>query len=425
MKTIFARSAVVSTVILTTLLTGCGESATGAGTATGAAPSSSAVAIDSAIGLQFSGGKAGAADSAATPIKIGLINQEGGQVSDPEGSIAVKAAFDYINAEMGGIGGHPLQLDLCKVTSSEEEAQQCAQRFLNDKDVSVVMQGGLNVGANAVHETIGGAKPTVIIMANPGSDQTAKNAYAVNPSVVAALPGSATFIASKGLKTVGVVTNDNPGNLAIAQVSEKVFSAFGLTTKVTTFPAGSTDLTSAFTAGLADKPEVINPLVVTTPECIAAAKALEALGSTTPAIGAGLCATEDIRKGLGDFPKWSFEHTVLSLFAEDSTGQVAFYRAVMGKYAGADAQLGINAPASFGAAFLLANALNSVGADKITPDTVAGAVKAYTGGVLLGTPKVAFGSVKDSPTLSGTADRFYTYLGDGKWEIGDWQNLPK
>jgi hypothetical protein len=44
---------------------------------------------------------------------------------------------------------------------------------------------------------------------------------------------------------------------------------------------------------------------------------------------------------------------------------------------------------------------------------------------VLGTPKVAFGSVDGMPTLSGMADRFYTYEGDDKWDVGDWQNLPK
>ena len=97
----------------------------------------------------------------------------------------------------------------------------------------------------------------------------------------------------------------------------------------------------------------------------------------------------------------------------------------MGKYAGPGAQLGIDAPAAFGAAFVLAKVLNGIAADKITPASVAAGLKAYTAGVLLGTPKVAFGSVPGMPTLSGLADRFYTYLGNGQWRATDWQSLPK
>ena len=78
--------------------------------------------IDNAIGTQFSGGKPGAASSSATPVTIGMINQQGGQVSDPEASVAVRAAFSYINAEQDGIGGHPLKLSLCTIQSSEAQA---------------------------------------------------------------------------------------------------------------------------------------------------------------------------------------------------------------------------------------------------------------------------------------------------------------
>jgi branched-chain amino acid transport system substrate-binding protein len=289
----------------------------------------------------------------------------------------------------------------------------------------VILQGGLNVGADAVHSTINGAKPTVIAIANPGSDATAANAFAVNPGALAALPGFATYSVAKGYKNVALVVSSNPGDLAIAQLAQGIFSGKGVQTKITTFPAGSTDLTSAYTAALGDKPDAVLPVVATTAGCTASAKALQAIGTTTPIAGTGLCATEDIKNALGDFPKWAYESTNLSLFASDDTGQMAFYKAVMAKYAGADPQLGIDAPSAFGSAFVLAKVLNGVGADKITPSSVAAGLKAYTDGVLLGTPKVAFGSVQGMPTLSGLTDRFYAYTGNGKWTATDWQTLPE
>jgi len=424
MKRTKLLTAVSATAVLALFLAGCGESSSTSGStsAAGSTASSASAGIDAKIGTEFSGGSAGAASAA--PIKIGLINQEGGQVSNPEASAAVKAAFDYINAEQKGIGGRPIELELCKVTSSEEEAQQCAQKFLNDSSISVVLQGGLNVGSNAIHQNMGGAKPDVVALANPGTDATADNTFAVNPSVLAALPGFATYSKTQGWNKLGIIVDDNPGNLAISQAAQGVFQGAGLTTTVTTFPAGSTDLTSAFTAAAAEQPDAISPIIVSTSGCIAAAKAVQTTGSTIPVLGSNLCATQDIKDALGDFPQWSFESTVLSLFAEDTTGQIDFYKGVMGQYAGADAQLGIDAPAAFGAAFLLAKVLNKVGPDAITPAAVSTGLKAYTDGVLLGTPKVAFGSIPDSPALSGIADRFYTYK-DSAWTSTDWQSVPK
>ncbi len=424
MKRSLAGTALGATAAVTLLLTGCGVAASSSGSSSSGSSSASA-SISNAIGAQFSGGKSGAASSSATPITIGMINQQGGQVSDPEASVAVQAAFSYINAEQDGIGGHPLKLSLCTVTSSEAEAQQCAQSFLNNSAISVILQGGLNVGSDAVHSTLNGAKPDVVTQANPGTDTTAPNTYAVNPSAIATLPGTGLYAKYKGYRTVGIVVDSNPGDLAIAQAAKSIYASMGLTSKVTTFPAGSTDLTSAFTEALAAKPDVMIPVVVTTAGCTAAAKALQTLGSTTPIMSVNLCVTPQIKSAIGDFPKWAYESTNLLLYAPDSTGQVAFYQAVMAKYAGPDAQLGIDAPAAFGAAFVLADVLNKIGPDKITPQSVSAGMKAYTGGVILGTPKVAFGSVKGMPTLSGLTDRFYIYQGNGSWTATGWQSLPK
>jgi branched-chain amino acid transport system substrate-binding protein len=104
---------------------------------------------------------------------------------------------------------------------------------------------------------------------------------------------------------------------------------------------------------------------------------------------------------------------------------MAFYKAVMAKYAGANAQLGIDAPVSFGAAFALAKVLNGIGGDKVSAASVSEGMKGFTGPVLLGAPKIQFGSVPSMPTLSGVADRFFTYTGEGKWTATDWQSLPQ
>lgn len=424
MKLSPVRSTMAAVAVLTALLTGCSEMASGPSSPTQPGNSSS---IDATIGATFSGGTAGKADETAEPVKVGLINQEGGQLSNPEAAIAIQAAFDYINAEQGGIGGRPLALDVCKVSGTEEAAQQCAQKFLNDDAVHVVMQGGLNVGTDAVHTTLDGAKPDVVALANPGSDTTAANTFAVNPSVLASLPGVAQFSLRKGYKKLAIVVASDPGSLAIGQTAQKVFTGFGLKSTITTYAPGSTDLTSTYTSALQSKPDALAPAVVTTGDCLATAKALSSIGSSTPVLGSALCATEKLKAALGDFPKWSYESTNLLLFADDETGQVDFYRSVMGKYAGADAELGIDAPQSFGAAFLLAKVLNQVGADNLSPESISKGLAAYTDGVLLGTPKVAFGSVKQPPmpALSGMADRFYTYEGSGKWTAEDWQSLPK
>ena len=64
------------------------------------------------------------------PIRIGVQNLEGDpNGSFPESSIAVQAAADYINAELGGLGGRPIEIELCKSVVSPDDSQRCANEL--------------------------------------------------------------------------------------------------------------------------------------------------------------------------------------------------------------------------------------------------------------------------------------------------------
>ena len=61
------------------------------------------------------------------PFKIGVQNLEGDpNGSFPEFSIAIQAAADYVNAELGGLGGRPIEIVLCKSIVSPDDSQRCA-----------------------------------------------------------------------------------------------------------------------------------------------------------------------------------------------------------------------------------------------------------------------------------------------------------
>lgn len=55
------------------------------------------------------------------PIRIGMINQETGAAGAfPELSRADEAAIAFINAELGGVNGRPLELDVCDTQFSPD-----------------------------------------------------------------------------------------------------------------------------------------------------------------------------------------------------------------------------------------------------------------------------------------------------------------
>jgi branched-chain amino acid transport system substrate-binding protein len=404
---------------------GCGSSddnnggSTSATTTGGSTQAAAGSSIDNALGAKYSGGTAGK-KADGSPITIGWVNMQGGTVSNPEATVAVEAALKYLNEQQGGVGGHPLQLKTCFVASSEEEGQKCAQELLNDAAIDVVLQGGLNVGAQSLHQTIDGAKPVIITEANPGPDTQAKNTYALNSPALSFGLSIVPYLMSKGVKTVALITDTSAANVAITKQTLAPLKAAGIKTKMALFPPNSTDLVAPLTAAGATTADAVLPTVVTPPGCIALAKAAEQLNITDTLVAAELCENAPVKKALGDYPQWTYQSSMLNAHADDPTGQVPFYNAVMAKYAGSDAELSLNAPYAFSGAFALAQILNAAGPDNLSADSIAAAAKKFAGPTLMGPPKIAFGSIPPFPTLGSGAGRYYVYQGDGQYTPSDW-----
>jgi branched-chain amino acid transport system substrate-binding protein len=412
----------------------CGSSSdTDTGTAAGGATTTSAAAsttsaapdakLDDTLGAKFAGGTPGQkADSSNDPITIGLVEMVGGPVSNDESPVAVKAAIDYVNANLGGVDGHPIALKTCYVASSEEQGQVCGQKMLNDDSVDLILEGGLNTGGGSFHRVIDGKKPVVIMLPNPGPDLTAANSYAINAGAIASGPAYGTFLKGGSVKTVAAIANTDTQE--IQKIITTPIKADGITVKTASYPVNATDLLTPLTAAGAPSADATLILTVAQPECVAGAKAADQL-SLKKVFGVFLCVTDATKKALGDYPKWTYQASNLLLDGPDPTGEVAFYKAAMGQYAPAGAELGRTAQNAFAATLFASKILNDVGADNVNVQSVGEAAKKQTGPILMGPPKLKFGSVKGMPTLGGLSARFYTYDGDGKWTAAsDWLNNP-
>jgi branched-chain amino acid transport system substrate-binding protein len=72
-------------------------------------------------------------EATGDPIKIGYQNPEGDPAgSFPEASAGAAAAAAFINAELGGLGGRPIELDICTMAISPDESQRCANELAAD-----------------------------------------------------------------------------------------------------------------------------------------------------------------------------------------------------------------------------------------------------------------------------------------------------
>lgn len=93
------------------------------------------------------------ADTAAAPIKVGFMNIDSGPVAaTPELHQATDAAVAFINAELGGVHGRPIELVFCETDLGVDKAQACARLMVEEQVVAVL--GGLNLSAGAATKVL-------------------------------------------------------------------------------------------------------------------------------------------------------------------------------------------------------------------------------------------------------------------------------
>ncbi len=79
------------------------------------------------------------ADRTATPIKVGVMTTDEGPVAAlPELHRGIDAAVAWINDELGGIDGRPIETVFCAVDLSAEKSQQCARTMVSEGVVAVL-----------------------------------------------------------------------------------------------------------------------------------------------------------------------------------------------------------------------------------------------------------------------------------------------
>ena len=153
-KTAYAGIAALAVALLAAA--GCSSSSSSSTTppATSAAAAPSPSGTSGGLGAQsvtnyltYTGGKSGPANSSLTPVTVGFVNQQGGpQVIGLHATDGAEMAIKYINAQLGGVDGHPIVLDTCFIASAEEEGTGCAQKFLANKNVHVISMGAVVIG---------------------------------------------------------------------------------------------------------------------------------------------------------------------------------------------------------------------------------------------------------------------------------------
>ncbi len=274
--------------------------------------------------LTYVGGTKGKADPKLSPIVIGAINTQGGQVLvGPNWTKGAELAVKYVNTYLGGVQGHKLVLSECFTTSAEEDGTKCGQKFANDKRISVVVFGAVAVGNQSFYAALGGKKPVVSGVALLPVDATQKNGFALFGTNDSVLGPWGTFAKTKlNAKTAAVIYPQVPGIDVGAKVEKTSLEDAGITTKLVGFDPNSTDLTGPLTAAGAQTADIVVPQS-NAAGCVNVAKTLQTLGvSGSKIVSNPLCLSGEVAAGLGgDLAPWVYG--IASTLAGDKTDKAA------------------------------------------------------------------------------------------------------
>jgi branched-chain amino acid transport system substrate-binding protein len=424
-KTAYGGIAALAVALLAAA--GCSSSSSSSTTtpATSAAAAPSPSGTTGGLGAQsvtnyltYTGGKSGSANSSLTPVTVGFVNQQGGPVAiGLHATDGAEMAVKYINAQLGGVDGHPVQLDTCFIASAEEEGTGCAQKFLANKNVHVVAMGGVVIGVQSFYSTLGGALPVVGGVAALSIDGQQKNTAVLFGDATSVLGPIGTYAKNNLHAKTGVIlypddSTDTPGALA----DEAALKAAGISVKMGPYPPSSTDLTGVLASTGAASADIVIPNV-DAGACVNMAKALLQQGITDAKkiVSPPLCLNGQVAAGLGgDFPKWTYL-IASSLYGDTTDPGMIEYMKLAQTYS-----TPANAPdpwniVDFGEMMTVDKILNQVGYANLSPTAILSAVKAFKGPQALGAPELECGYDSSAPGVCNNRSQFFEYAGKNMW----------
>lgn len=317
----------VAAVLL--IVTGCASGSTGTGGSPASSSSSSATgkALAAAPAGTFAGHKA-----TGTPVTVGLINPEGGaEVSEPTSREAAQAVVQYANVNLGGLGGHPIKLLVCKEQEDPASAASCANEMVQDKVAAVVVTETAegDVMAPIIQKA---SIPYVSYLGASSAELTAKDySYAWTSGFAGLLQGMAKYAALNKVKSFTLYVQDIAAVVIGAKsLGNPAFKAAGVGLDVVSVPVSTPDATPQVAAGLKSHPKAVG-IVGNATVCISVLKALATLGNTARRMVNQSCTDPSVFQATGSALNGAKVVTSADSIGNDPDADT--YRAIMARYA--------------------------------------------------------------------------------------------
>ena len=242
-----------------------------------------------------------AADPSLEPIRLGMINQENTPVgSYPELRAAVQAAVAWVNAELGGVDGRPIELLTCTSPFDPAVSRKCADDLVAKGVVAFV--GGVDVMSAGAIEVIE-QNDLVLIGGIPATleEQRSSHAFFFSGGDSGALAAFMAHAAESGRTRVGIAYGEEVVSFDVAarDYGAAVGRSLGLEVQLLPYSIFTTDFSPLLSGASANGVDAVAVLAATS-SCVPVMSAAEALGIDQQLYLTGACAGTETVTAAGD-----------------------------------------------------------------------------------------------------------------------------
>ena len=222
--------------------------------------------------LEFTGGPGG--EATGEPIVIGTAGTDDFFPNPP---IAEELIVEYINTQLGGVDGRPIEVVRCNMSTPDAGAT-CGAEFANNDDIAAVVWGSIQGNADFI-AALDGVKPMFTVTPLDAGDYVTPASPTYLTGALGAGAGLGLFALGLEPATAAAVTTDDAAGRGGFSILEPILAA------------GGVELVPVFVAPTATAPEIesalqavgatdVDVLIIGLfePGCIAANDALRNLG---------------------------------------------------------------------------------------------------------------------------------------------------
>lgn len=323
------------------------------------------------------------------PVIVGLMGtggdcadcSEGGSLEEP----AAEATVAWVNEYLGGVGGRPIQLEVCNNDLDPSKSTDCANQMITDGATAVIVGADSTVtGWEVLHEAgipvISFSTTQESLLADPDSTFVLQGSDALTVEFPL---GAAQEI---GADKVSVIVVDLPAATDIyTDETLAKFEDAGIEIDIIPVPIGTPDMTPQAQQIVQDNPDGLVNIVGHDAFCIPAINGLQAAGFTGTIATISFCVTDAMREAI---PSDVVEGMLLAAsdtLGDSSDPSTQQYNAVMDEYATSEIPRDSSSPSAIYSSFA-ALALGTAGLEgEVTPAAIIDAMRSMDNEILPGT----------------------------------------